>query len=183
MWLSLLAAICLAVVIVFAKSYGPIPAQTSTRPTKPSGRPRNLRLQPEAAKLAKALGKRFAAEKKLRSVLVGSLTIDGVTRAVSVIRQQQDDGEEVNIQLNGSQTALAWSLDTAAIADGSRAAGAERTLIERLVFDSPDQFVLAHLRGASYFTVARHVRPTEATDGYEGPLWDVVRVDVRRGMK
>ena len=44
--------------------------------------------------------------------------------------------------------------------------------------DSPDQFVLAQLRGASYYVVARSVRPKEvgADPGYAGPLWDVVRV-------
>jgi hypothetical protein len=52
-------------------------------------------------------------------------------------------------------------------------------LIERLVFDSPDQFVLAQLRGARYFTVSRGVRPAEAGDGYSGPLWNIVRVDDR----
>jgi hypothetical protein len=52
-----------------------------------------------------------------------------------------------------------------------------RVLIERLVFDSPDQFVLAQLRGASYYTVARNVRPPEASDGYSGPLWNIVRVN------
>ena len=52
-----------------------------------------------------------------------------------------------------------------------------RELIERLVFDSPDQFVLMQLRGASYYTVARSVRPADATDGYNGPLWTIVRVD------
>lgn len=49
--------------------------------------------------------------------------------------------------------------------------------MERLTLDSPDQFVLAQLRGASYFTIARNVRPTEANDGYSGPLWNLVRVD------
>jgi hypothetical protein len=136
-----------------------------------------MRLQPQAAKLAQLVGKRFAAEKKLRSVLAGSLTIDGVTRPTSVIRRQRDDGEEVNIHVDGSQAPLTWSAETAAVANGARALGVERELIERLVFDSPDQFILAQLRGASYFTVAHHARLPEATDGYDGPLWDVVRVD------
>ncbi len=35
------------------------------------------------------------------------------------------------------------------------------------------------MRGASYYTVARNVRPAEAgdADNYNGPLWDLVRVD------
>jgi len=53
----------------------------------------------------------------------------------------------------------------------------ERLLVERLVFDSPDQFVLAQLRGASYQTIARNLRPTDAGDDYTGPLWTMVRID------
>ena len=50
-------------------------------------------------------------------------------------------------------------------------------LIERLVLDSPDQFVLAQLRGASYYTVSHNVRAdVGGSDNYNGPLWDVVRV-------
>jgi hypothetical protein len=54
-----------------------------------------------------------------------------------------------------------------------------RSLIERIVFDSPDQFVLAQLRGASYYTIGRNVRPAEELDSedYSGPVWDIVRVD------
>jgi hypothetical protein len=53
-------------------------------------------------------------------------------------------------------------------------------LVERLTLDSPDQFVLAQLRGASYFTIARNVRPADAVDGYNGPLWNLVRIDERQ---
>jgi hypothetical protein len=67
--------------------------------------------------------------------------------------------------------------------DGARsndisAIGSLRELIERLALDSPDQFVLAQLRGASYHTVARDVRPAEAggSDDYTGPRWDLVRI-------
>jgi hypothetical protein len=176
-WLSLVGAICLTVAIVFAKTDSTTPLQTGSRVTRPNGRPRTMRLQPQAAKLAQLLGKRFAAEKKLRSVLAGSLTIDGITRQISITRQQLDDGEQVNIHLSGSPAPLTWSAETAAIANGARAVGVERELIERLVFDSPDQFVLAQLRGASYFTVAHQARQPEATDAYDGPLWDVIRVD------
>jgi hypothetical protein len=37
---------------------------------------------------------------------------------------------------------------------------------------------LAQLRGASYYTVGRNVRPAEigGADGYTGPMWDIVRV-------
>ena len=49
--------------------------------------------------------------------------------------------------------------------------------MERLIYDSPDYFVLAQLTGASYYTVVRNLRPDDAPDNYEGPLWTVVRVD------
>jgi hypothetical protein len=44
--------------------------------------------------------------------------------------------------------------------------------------DSPDQFIFAQLRGASYYVVARDVMPEEARgdENYNGPVWDVVRV-------
>jgi hypothetical protein len=46
------------------------------------------------------------------------------------------------------------------------------------VLDSPDQFVLAQARGASYYTVARNVMPASANgaDDYTGPIWDVIRI-------
>ena len=49
-------------------------------------------------------------------------------------------------------------------------------MIERLALDSPDQFVLAQLRGASYYTIARDVVPGGVGDDYDGPVWDVIRV-------
>jgi hypothetical protein len=54
----------------------------------------------------------------------------------------------------------------------------EHRLIERIALDSPDQFILAQLRGASYYTVATKVVPEEALEShnYNGPAWDVVRV-------
>lgn len=60
---------------------------------------------------------------------------------------------------------------------GSIANDAQRSLMERIALDSPDQFVLAQLR-ASYYTLARRVMPEEAhgSDDYTGPVWDVVRV-------
>jgi hypothetical protein len=93
------------------------------------------------------------------------------------MRKQTDDGEQVEIALPGSRGALTWDAAHGALSAGERAAS-ERDLIERLVLDSPDQFVLAQLRGASYYTVARNVRPDAAADeGYTGPLWNIVRVD------
>ena len=53
-----------------------------------------------------------------------------------------------------------------------------QTLIERVALDNPDQFVLAQLRGASYYTIARDVRAdTSGSENYTGQLWDIVRID------
>jgi hypothetical protein len=96
---------------------------------------------------------------------------------VSITRQQTSTGETVEVVLR--DRCLGWNeregaKSSAALSD------VERLLIERLTLDSPDQFVLAQLRGASYFTVARNVRPADAVDGYAGALWNLVRVDERQ---
>jgi hypothetical protein len=72
---------------------------------------------------------------------------------------------------------LSWDAQQGALENDQQATGSKRELIERLVFDGPDQFVLMQLRGASYYTVARSVRPVDAADGYNGPLWTIVRVN------
>lgn len=137
---------------------------------------RNLSLQPEALKLARQLGPRFLNDDKKTSVLVGTLTIGLETKTMQMIRQQSEDGERVEIRVAGSP-ALSWDAKQGGLAAHQQANRSERQLIERLVFDSPDQFVLMQLRGASYYTVARSVRPLDASDGYDGPLWTIVRVD------
>ena len=137
---------------------------------------RNLSLQPEALKLARQLGARFLADHNTTSVLVGTLTIGSETRNIQMMRKQSENGESVEVRLAGSP-ALNWDAKGGSLASGQQATGSERQLIERLVFDSPDQFVLMQLRGASYYTVARFVRPVDAPEGYDGPLWNIVRVD------
>jgi hypothetical protein len=94
---------------------------------------------------------------------------------MTLTRRQADSGETVELSL--ANRALTWSADAGARTDAGTPTEDERLLLERLILDSPDQFVLAQLRGASYFTVSRNVRPADATDGYEGPLWNLVRVD------
>jgi hypothetical protein len=102
----------------------------------------------------------------------GTLIVGTNQQAATIIRRQTDNGEAVEVVL-GNRT-LRWR-DMEGI-EGSPTAS-ERLLAERLILDSPDQFVLAQLRGASYFTIARNVRPTDAGDDYNGPLWHLVRVD------
>lgn len=150
-------------------------AQTTTS-ARTTRRRRNLSLQPEALRLARQVGARFLAEKNATSALVGTLTIGSERRTMQVTRKLLEDGESVEIQVEGSP-ALSWDAKQGALAADQQASGSERQLIERLVFDSPDQFVLMQLRGASYYTVARAVRPVDAPEGYDGPLWTIVRVD------
>ena len=108
---------------------------------------------------------------------MATLTIGAERRVVRTVRKQTDDGEEVEVDIAGSPTSFTWDTKQGALLAGARATGSDRDLIERLVLDSPDQFVLAQLRGASYYTVASNVRPSGAGDSYHGPLWNIVRVD------
>lgn len=94
---------------------------------------------------------------------------------MSLTRRQTEDGETVELGL--ANRALTWDVAEGTKTNAGAPADNDRLLLERLILDSPDNFVLAQLRGASYFTVARNVRPTEANDGYDGPLWNLVRVD------
>lgn len=136
---------------------------------------RNLSLQPEAFRVARQLGKRFGPESRAATASSGQLLLDQGQRPLSFTRRQTDSGETFELSFEGR--ALTWNADEGSKASASTASDGDKLLLERLILDSPDQFVLAQLRGASYFTVARNVRPTDATDGYAGPLWNLVRID------
>ncbi|MFY9620100.1 MAG: hypothetical protein WAM70_21375 [Pyrinomonadaceae bacterium] len=156
------------------------PGSQATSSRQPAGsashRMRNLSLQPEAVAVARRLGKRFDPRKRVQSSVVGTVTIGGEKRTVRTVRTQTDNGELIEINLAGKGGALTWDSSRGVVSGGARAHGVERDLVERLVFDSPDQFVLAQLRGASYFTVARNVRPKDAGENYRGALWNIVRI-------
>jgi hypothetical protein len=106
------------------------------------------------------------------------VTLGDDRRPARIIRSQDDDGERLTIALGSGSTTLSWSGADGAKSNGGEAAGDLREIIERLALDSPDQFIMAQLRGASYHTVARNVRPEEAGASltYTGPVWDLVRV-------
>jgi len=146
----------------------------SARNTNPV---RNLALQPEALRLSRLLGQRFASEKFEQSNLIGVLSMGGEQKTVQTTRSQTGDGETVQIALAGTQTRFTWDGKEGPKSSEALATDGDRDLIERLVFDSPDQFVLAQLRGASYYTVARNVRATESSEKSGGALWNVIRVD------
>ena len=146
------------------------PVQTRT------GKMRNLSLQPEAFKLSRRLGNRFASFRQTSSTLAGTLITGTLQQDLNVVRRQTSTGEEVGIGI--TDAALTWSDVEGPRASGANVNEGQRVLIERLVLDSPDHFVLAQLRGASYYTVARNVRADlGGSDNYDGPLWDVVRVE------
>lgn len=141
-------------------------------------RARNLALQPEAFRVGRRLGARFDARKPERSVFSGTLMIGSAQKTIQISRTQTDDGERVEISLAETPGLFMWDAAGGAVSGNGRAIGQDRELIERLVLDSPDQLVLAQLRGASYSTVARDARPPEVggADDYRGPTWDLVRV-------
>ncbi len=186
-WFSLIIVIVGAGTIFLVMAY-PRTAISDVRKTRAApelnavemqsqGRPRyrNLSLHPEAFNLSRKLGRRFGATNQEVSVITGTLQIGGQPQPVQITRRQSERGEQLEIALGTAL--LAWNETEGAKSGGSRATGIERQLIERLVLDSADQFVLAQLRGASYYTIARGVRPTDAGEAYEGPVWTVVRVD------
>lgn len=145
------------------------------RPSKLGAR---LSRQPDADRFRRSLGLRFLTVGREKTTLEGTLTIGGSVSTVRIIRTQQDDGERVEIALGSGPANLTWSPSAGARVNGGSAAANEQKLIERLALDSPDEFVLAQLRGAGYHTVARNVVPggIKDLDNYSGPIWDVVNV-------
>ena|ERR1051326_2925354 len=75
------------------KRQSPIQSGTGIRPITRG--PRNLALQPEALRVARQLGNRFAST-RTSSVLVGTLTIAGNQQPLTVTRRQTQMDEEVN---------------------------------------------------------------------------------------
>ena len=149
-----------------------------TQPQTSKGR-RNLSLRPETMRVSRKLGNRFAATRRDSSVLSGTLLTNKGQTAITITRNQSDAGEAVEIALTNEPGILTWNQIDGAKSSVTTLNEEQRLLIERLVFDSADYFVLTQLRGASYQAVARNVRPDEAefSADYKGPLWDIVRVD------
>lgn len=145
----------------------------------PVDKARNLSLQPEAFKLSKKLGRRFADSQRSISTLTGSLTVGPNLQLFKLTRRQNKRGERVEIETAMEPSLLTWEEAEGPKSTARALNETQRALVERLTFDSADQFVLAQLRGASYYTLARSVRPAEAgdSDAYNGPLWTIVRID------
>jgi hypothetical protein len=144
-----------------------------------------LARQPEAIKLSRILGQRLSDRKSVISQMTGVLRVGTDEQRVRLVRRQESKGETVEVAINHRQSPLTWSADQGSKSSGETLSNQERFIIERLTLDSPDQFVLAQLRGASYYTVAHNVRPAEigGADGYTGLMWDIVRVTEPAGAK
>jgi len=177
----LLAAMLGAMAVVVARKHRGENQQQSIqlgsgntpRPTAGS-RFRNLSLHPEAGKLSRKLGQRFIDSDSAVSVLVGEVVTGDIRVPVRVVRRQDRSGESVEIAANGKT--LSWNASDRAKRNAALP-DFDRTLIDRVVFDSPDAFILAQLKGASYHVLARNVRADiGGADNYDGPLWTVVRV-------
>lgn len=174
--LAVVVAVMSVVVLITRASHDSSVRTSAVSPPRAANKGhRNLSLQPEAARVARQLGKRFGSASQSVTALSGQLLVGGNQQALALTRRQAENGETVELSLLNRM--LTWNANEGTKADASAPTETERLLLERLTLDSPDNFVLAQLRGASYFTVARTVRPTDATDGYSGPLWNLVRVD------
>jgi hypothetical protein len=172
--LALVTCVTSAVVLITrASSNSSSPQTASSRPIN-KGR-RNLSLQPEALRVAWQLGRRFMPASRFVTASSGQVSIAASQKPMSFTRRQTEGGETIELSL--ADRALTWNADDGTKTNAGAPSNTERLLLERVLLDSPDQFVLAQLRGASYFTVARNVRPADASDGYDGPLWNLVRVD------
>lgn len=136
-----------------------------------------LALQPEADRFRRKLGWRFLAPGLDRTTLVGILKLGAQEHQVHIVRTQLDNDESVAIAVDGIGS-FTWNATEGAKSGTSSLSKDERAVIERLALDSPEQFVLAQLRGAAYYTVARTARPSDvgASDTYDGPVWDVVQI-------
>jgi len=154
------------------------PAAATRSPTNQRRSLSRLAFQPEANKMRRRLGKRFVEPGREVSVSTGILTIGSDHLAIRIVRtQDEEEGEQISIAI-GANSAFAWSPKAGAVSNGNALTGNERAVVERIALDSPDPFILAQTRGASYYTVAWTVRPAEAGDSekYSGPLWDLIRI-------
>lgn len=187
--LLVIAATALTFISVRAKTTDTVRAKAIIPPPPASSAPQSegksgtdfkarLARQPYALRLAMQVGKRFRNSKRAQSVFVGTLRLNNDEQRVRILRRQTDDGERVEIALGSGPTALTWSPQEGVKSSGAAPSNTERLLIERLVLDTPDAFILAQLRGASYQVISHNVRPAEAggRDDYQGPVWDIIRV-------
>ncbi len=153
---TLFIALTLATAVSRARSMGThelAEPQAASEPST-SATTRNLVLQPQAAKLARRVGKRFIGSRRQISVMNGTLTMNGGQQAVTITRRQGERDERVEVSFADATLPVTWSDDEGSTSRGEVPTEIQKTLIERLAFDSVDHFILAQQRGAAYFTVA-----------------------------
>jgi len=139
---------------------------------------RNLGLQPEAIRLLRRVGgQRFKLKTPPAVVMNGVLTTGSDRQTIQFSRSQSASGERVELVLASGTRLVSWDAAAGARISTGTLDSTDRTILERLTFDSADQFILAQIRGASYQVVVRNLRPDDAPDNYAGPLWDVVRIN------
>jgi len=118
-----------------------------------------LARQPEADRHRGRLGKRFLAPGREVTTLTGALTIGAQQYTARITRSQTEDGESLTVGLNGGPPSLTWDGKNGAKAGSDPATGETLAPLERIALDSPDQFIMAQLRGASYYVVSHNARP------------------------
>lgn len=152
--------------------------QASTNAVEDSPVAPDLAAQPEAVKLSRRIGgERFKAKNPPPLIVQGVVSTGNNRQNVQLSRSRTSTGERVELLTAGAATTLSWDASAGARSSAGSPTLNERVLLEQLVFDSVDQFMLAQLRGASYYVVGRNVRPDDAPENYSGPLWTVVRID------
>ena len=136
-------------------------------------------LQPEARKLSRRIGgNRFTSKTRSSLILEGALKTSTGQQAIQIVRSQNARGERVEIRgLSLDSAPLIWTEGSGFHSLSRSLTLQEKTLTEQLAFDSVDYFILAQLRGASYYIVARNVRSERAEDNNANGPWDVIRVD------
>jgi hypothetical protein len=173
---AMIAVAATSIILSSSASPETLPTTAPTTQTPTERRARNLSLQPEAFRLSRRLGARFTRNMRATTTITGTLIAGSSPQMVTIIHRQTDGGESVDIAIG--ERVLTWRDTEGVRGTPNSPTESERLLTERLILDSPDQFVLAQLRGASYHTVARNVRAdVGGSDGYTGPLWDLIRVE------
>ena len=139
---------------------------------------RDIATQPEAIKLSRRIGgERFKSKTPPALILQGVISTGSEKQNVQLSRSRTASGERVDVSLANSPATMSWDAGSGARSSAGALNLNDRFLLERLIFDSAEQFILAQLRGASYYVVGRNVRPDDAADNYSGPLWTVVRIE------
>jgi hypothetical protein len=181
-------ALCIAVVSAVSISYArwtlntsnaqDLPQSTSSTSAIVGPQSNNLLLQPEAVKLSLRVRKNGFDPRSPRTVVVDGVLTNASGRSnVEIRRYQTDKGEHVEVAVAGASAPLSWDASAGAWTSAGTINLNDRAVLERFTFDGADQFILAQLRGASYYVVARNVRPNDAPENYSGPVWNVVRID------